>query len=79
MIDVSIQIGESSFICNIYNWDNQLRVFVDGNRVQGVNFQVTPGRHTIRIETGIFRIERTVDFSSNNGSSRVLTLRLELD
>lgn len=79
MIDVSIQIGESSFIRNIYNWDNQLRVFVDGSRVQGVNFQVTPGRHTIRIETGIFRIERTVDFSLGNGSSRTLTLRLELD
>jgi len=79
MINVAIRVGDSSFIRNIYNWDNQIKVYVDGERVSGVSFQVAPGTHTIRVESGIFRIERSVDFSLASGNSRTLTLRLELD
>lgn len=78
-VSVNIRIGDESFIRNVYNWDNQLKVWVDGNPVQGVNFQVTPGTHRVRVETGIFSLERNFDFNLKNGNNRTLTLSLELN
>jgi len=79
LIDVSIRIDRNSVIRSPRNTDAQLRISVDGERVSGLNFQVTPGTHTILVETGIFRIERRINFSRDDGNSQLLTLRLELD
>ena len=78
-VGVNIRVGDESLIRNIYNWENQLKVWVDGNPVQGVNFQVTPGTHRIRVETGIFSLEKDFDFNLKEGNNRALTLRLELN
>lgn len=41
---------------------SKVEVYLDGNRQKGFSFQVNPGQHRIRIETGGFSIEQTFNF-----------------
>ena len=78
-IQVFIELANSTPPRNKNNWDKQLRVYVDGNRISGVQFQVSPGIHTIRVEAGLLSVEKNIDFDPDRGRRQSLTLSLNLD
>lgn len=77
-IQVFIELGNSTITRN-NNWEKQLRVYVDGNRINGVEFQVSPGIHTIRIEAGLLSVEKNITIDPDRGRRQALTLSLNLD
>ncbi len=78
-IQVVIRLGNSTSTRNKHNWDKQLRVYVDENRINGIEFQVSPGVHTIRVEAGLLSVEKNIDFDPDRGRRQTLTLNLNLD
>jgi len=77
-IQVRLELADSTIRRNVDNWDKQLRVYVDGNRINGVEFQVSPGTHTIRVDAGIFSVEKDIVFDTDQGRRQTLTLSLDL-
>lgn len=77
-IRVSIELADSTRSRNVHNWDKQLRVYVDGDRINGVEFQVSPGTHTIRVDAGFFSVEKEIVFDTDQGRRQTLTLGLDL-
>ncbi|MFW5710974.1 MAG: PEGA domain-containing protein [Spirochaetia bacterium] len=78
-IQVRIELADSIISRKVHNWDKRLRVYVDGNRINGVEFRVSPGTHTIRVDAGLLTVEKDIVFDSDQGRRQTLTLSLDLE
>jgi len=61
---LSITIPEDIINNSINTARNQIRVFDNGRLLKGFDFELKPGDHTIRIESGGFAIEGYYTFSA---------------
>lgn len=57
MAKVTINIPKSIINTKSKSALNDIKVFVDGKSVKGFNFELKPGNHLIRIESGGFAVE----------------------
>lgn len=78
--NISIYIPEYITNNRQYGSRNQFEIYDNGNLVEdGLEFEVIPGNHTIRIESGIFAIEENYDFSAGESYTIEPVLYLEMD
>lgn len=63
MAKVTINIPKSIINTKSKSALNDIQVFVDGKPVKGFNFELKPGNHLIRIESGGFAVEGTYKLS----------------
>jgi hypothetical protein len=59
---IRIKVPESYLNSDIDNPREELRVYVDGRRRYGFQFEVRPGRHDIRLTSGAFSVEGSFVF-----------------
>lgn len=74
---VTIEIPNNMINNSFYNALNQIRIFDNGRLMNGFNFEVAPGSHTIRIESGGFAVEGFYNFI--NGKSYTIKPMLYLN
>lgn len=76
---VSVYIPENLINSSVHGALNQIRIFDNGRLTNGFNFEVKPGNHTIRIESGGLVIEGSYYFESGESYSIEPVMYLNLE